>query len=259
MSVSLNITITFDEIATYTRFTYEKLKQSIDSLQYKKFDEIYFVIDSYANTNIYYLETKENILNELKVKANELLSEYTEKIKYHVLEYENPSAYDYILEPLTGYTDVLSKRNRFYKNALVYFISIGLCQTKYMFHLDCNRCLKHNEKCNTDTSVIDQSINILENDNKLFGVCIPRENMKKIIPKDIYTSYFKSHWNDKKYHLSLQTFLINVKLFKDQTFSFIETHRNNLLSKQTEYIFDFSYNEYLPVFLNIEYSNVIKL
>lgn len=255
MSVSLNITITYDEIRIYTRFKYDKLIASIESLKYQSFEKIYFVIDSFKNTEWTSSEDRNTILEELKSNMNDRLLKYTSIVEYHTIDYDDPSKFDSILKPITGLVNVLKNRNQFYKNALVYFISIGLCDSKYLFHLDGNRGLYSSDK---DVSFIHQGIELIEKNVDIFGVCVPRKNMlKKIIKRDQTTDYFRSHWNDNKYHMSLQAFLIDTQLFKDQTFEYIKDNRRNI-SKHTEYIMDFSYSDYYPIFINIKHSGVYK-
>tara|TARA_Y100000816_G_C26105414_1_gene587214 strand:- start:3007 stop:3783 length:777 start_codon:yes stop_codon:yes gene_type:complete len=252
--ISLNIMVTFEEIHANDRFTPEKIKINLQNINYKNFYCIYFVIDTKISSNL--TENQKEDCIKIIEKLSKELKCYSKKVEHHVIDYTHVENYDQYLKDIFAETNVLADRKKYYKNSLIYVISTRLCKTKYLFHLDGNRGIwaSGNDACFTQTSM-----NLLEADTNIVGVCVPRKKMQKRLEEyNDVCDLFLSHFQHATYHLSLQAYIVDITRFEPVVFGHMKNNKHDF-GKHIEFMVDSCFkNEFVPVFLKEEYSNILK-
>lgn len=253
--ITLSIMITFNEILD--NYPFDKLRQSIDIIDYK-FDKICIIIDTYHDTSIH-ISDKENCL----IKIKSFLNLFDTSSEYHVIDYHNPEYYDRYLYPIFKQKHMLLNRHKMFKNGLIYIISMCMCDTKYLFHIDCNKLL---EPRNQSLNLIDQSIEHLRTHHNVMCICTPPKKTKHIIKYETENFYkLSTTKKPNRNHFSLQSFFIDIERYNNYLYQNLHkyaslfTHTINK-HKQIENIFDKCLHEHNidVLFLDEKYSNFVR-
>jgi hypothetical protein len=126
-----------------------------------------------------------------------------------------------------------------------------------MFHLDGNREILKTDN-NHPLNFVETSLECLQNDSDIIGVCVPRKNMDlRIVTHSEYFDFFKSHFNRGKYHLSLQAYLVDVQRYKSVVLEYFKTSVKSY-NKHNEHLIDSSFSTKVPLFMKMRVSNIYK-
>lgn len=263
--ISLNVSITYDELHTKGDYFYKTILNNILMFDHK-FNEVFFIVDKFMKTSLTDKDCKklkEKYIEKLceEIKKNNI----TDTVNIYETDYSsNDSIYVKISNDIFGY-NILPDRNKLYKNMLVYMFAFGLCKTRYLVHFDGN---KQFVKTESKTNFIDHSIDLLNENKKVYAVCSRNRHGKICIETQIKESLIMTNRdrlkaggisNAKKNkplkiknieellsnyqisHFSLMCFVTDMNKM-NQILSYIpdriKEHGKDILQKQTEGLFE---------------------